>query len=228
MDPSECKIRIYSGACSNFKENKELMGDVDAYIKSGIIESYVLGIVDADKEQEVAQMAATHAEIRAAIDTFSLELENHAMAHAITPDVTIKPFLMATIDYTERLQNGEAPTFPPLLHEGSSLADYSEWLTRTDLDLTLGFDEEFYAKIIGYTPQATTAIIWLKHGAPVEVHENELERFMIVEGTCDIIIGQEVHQLVPGDFLAIPLHKPHSVKVTSAIPCKLILQRVAA
>ena len=150
------------------------------------------------------------------------------MAHAITPDVTIKPFLIATIDYTERLQNGEAPTFPPLLHEGSSLSDYSEWLNRADLALPNGLNEEFHAKIIGYTPEATTAIIWLKHGAPIEVHENELERFMIVEGTCDIIIGEEVHQLAAGDFLAIPLHQPHSVKVTSAIPCKLILQRVAA
>ena len=204
------------------------MQGIKAYINSGIIESYVLGITDAEEEKEVEQMAAIHAEIRTAINFFSMELENHAIANAIPPDVTIKPFLMATIDYTERLQNGEVPTFPPLLHEGSLITGYESWLNRTDMILPLGFNEEFYAKIIGYTPQATTAIIWLSHGAPIEVHENELERFLIVEGTCDITIGENVHQLVPGDFLAIPLHKPHSVKVTSAIPCKLILQRVAA
>lgn len=204
------------------------MPDIDAYIKSGIIESYVLGITNAEEEKEVMQMAAAHAEIRAAINTFSLELENHAMANAIAPDVTIKPFLMATIDYTERLQNGEVPTFPPLLQESSSIKDYESWLSRTDLTLPPDFNEEFYARIIGYTPQATTAIIWLRHGAPVEKHENELERFLILEGSCDITIGENIHRLVPGDFLAIPLHIPHNVKVTSNTLCKLILQRVAA
>ena len=204
------------------------MQGIEAYIKSGIIESYVLGITDTEEEKEVAQMAAAHAEIRDAIDAFSMELESQAMANAVPPDVTIKPFLMATIDYMERLEKGETPTFPPLLHEGSSITDYADWLSRTDMTLPPGFNEEFYAKIMGYTPQATTAIIWLKHAAPIEVHENELERFLIIEGTCDITIGENIHQLVPGDFLAIPLHKPHSVKVTSAIPCKLILQRVAA
>ena len=88
--------------------------------------------------------------------------------------------------------------------------------------------EEVFAKIIGYTPEAITAIVWLKDYAPHEVHDNEYERFLIVEGTCDIIVEDEVNQLVPGDYFAIPLHKKHLVKVTSSIPCKVILQRVAA
>lgn len=88
--------------------------------------------------------------------------------------------------------------------------------------------DNIYAKIIGYTPEATTAIVWLKDYAPHEVHDNEYERFLIVEGTCDIIVEDQVNQLVPGDYFAIPLHKNHLVKVTSSIPCKVILQRVAA
>jgi quercetin dioxygenase-like cupin family protein len=41
-------------------------------------------------------------------------------------------------------------------------------------------------------------------------------------------VEDEVNQLVPGDYFAIPLHKKHLVKVTSSITCKVILQRVAA
>ena len=64
--------------------------------------------------------------------------------------------------------------------------------------------------------------------SPIEVHTNELESFLILEGTCDITIGEEVHHLVTGDFISIPLHIGHSLIVTSNIPCKVILQRVAA
>jgi mannose-6-phosphate isomerase-like protein (cupin superfamily) len=55
-----------------------------------------------------------------------------------------------------------------------------------------------------------------------------MEHFLIVEGTCDITIGDKVHHLVPGDYLSIPLYIDHDVKVTSITPCKVILQRVAA
>lgn len=204
------------------------MNKIEAYIESGIIESYVLGIAMPDEVIEVEKMAAAHPQVREAINTFCESLEFHAQINAVSPPVTIKPFLLATIDYTERLMGGEVPAFPPQLHTGSSIADYNEWINRMDMVLPAGFNEDYYAKIIGYTPEVTTAIIWIKDMAPAEVHDNEFERFLILEGTCDITIGTEVHQLVPGDFLAIPLFMPHLVTVTSSSLCKLILQRVAA
>ncbi|MBK8606437.1 MAG: hypothetical protein IPN82_06270 [Chitinophagaceae bacterium] len=38
--------------------------------------------------------------------------------------------------------------------------------------------------------------------APQEVHDDEHERFLILEGTCDIVVGNNIHQLVPGDYFA--------------------------
>ena len=88
--------------------------------------------------------------------------------------------------------------------------------------------EDFHIKIIGHTSEVTTAIIWIKHMAPQEVHKDELERFLILEGTCELTIEDEVYNLKAGDYLAIPLYKKHDLKITSAIPCKAILQRIAA
>ena len=133
---------------------------------------------------------------------------------------------MAAIDYEERIKNGEPLSAPPLLNENSKLADYTDWLNRRDM--VFPGTEDIFAKIIGYTEQATTAIIWLKDYTPPEVHSKEYERFLIAEGTCNITVGDELNQLVPGDYFAIPLHKIHFVKVTSSIPCKIILQRIAA
>lgn len=208
--------------------SRSRMKNIKDYIESGIIEAYVLGMATTEEVKEVEEMSVANEEIRAAINDFSDNLEKQALANAIAPDPTVKPFLMAVINYTQRLENGEPPSFPPMLDENSSLKDFEPWLSRPDMILPENFQEDVYAKIIGFTPEATTAIIWLKTMAPQEVHHDEYEKFLIVEGTCNITIGEDVHQLSAGDYLAIPLFKNHKVKVTSSTPCKAILQRIAA
>lgn len=196
------------------------------FIDSGILEQYVLGTATPDEINEVERLVAIDPAIRQEIDAICEILEKFAMANAIEPDPIIKPFLMAVIDYSERMENGEPVSNPPLLTENSKVEDYSDWLNRSDMVSTGTAD--VFAKIISYTPQVTTAIVWIKDYAPQEVHDDEYERFLVVEGTCDIIVDGEANHLVPGDYFAIPLFKNHMVKVTSVIACKVILQRVAA
>ena len=196
------------------------------YINSGILEQYVLGATTLAESMEVEQMAASDPAIRMEIAAIHEALETYAMQKPVAPDPMLKPFLMATIDYTERLKSGEPVSHPPALNENSTVEDYASWLNRPDM--TTPDPEDMYAKIIGYTPESITAIVWIKDYAPQEVHDHEYEKFLIVEGTCNIIVGDEVNELVPGDYFAIPLHKKHLVKVTSSITCKVILQRIAA
>ena len=196
------------------------------FINSGILELYVMGKTDEVENQEVLMMAATYAEVFDEIVAIEISLEKYALVHGNELDITIKPFILATIDFTDRLTNGEIPTFPPLLNENSNLENYSSWLNRSDMVLPKDF-EEIHAKIIGYNDEALTAIIWLKNGSPAEIHDDEFEKFLIVEGTCTITIDKEDFYLKSGDVLSIPLYKEHFLKVTSVIPCKAILQRIA-
>ncbi len=196
------------------------------YIDSGILEQYVLGTASHSEREEVEKMAAADPVMRQEIDAICKNLENYAMSHYIEPNPLIKPLLMASIDYSERIKNGEPVSTPPLLHEYSTTEDYASWLNRIDM-ISPAMDDIF-AKIIGYTPKVTTAIVWIKNYAPQEVHDKEYERFLIVEGNCDIIVGDKTNHLVPGDYFAIPLYEYHMVKVTSSIACKVILQRVAS
>jgi mannose-6-phosphate isomerase-like protein (cupin superfamily) len=203
------------------------MSVVKDYIESGILEMYVLGDVCAEELHDVEQMALLHPEVAAEIEIIKSSLENYARLNAVEPDPIVKPFLLATIDYSERIKNGEEMSFPPMLTEKSVIADYAPWLNREDIVMPEKL-QDIHAKIIGFTKEMTTAIVWIKEMAPQEMHDDEIEKFLIVEGTCDIIIEDEVHQLKAGDMLSIPLYKDHLVKVTSSIPCKVILQRVAA
>ena len=196
------------------------------FIDSGILEQYVFGTASTTELEEVERMAAADPLIQSEINTICEALEIQAMANAIEPGPEVKLFLMAEINYTERLKNGELVTTPPLLHQQSTIKDYADWLNRDDMRYE--GTENLFAKIIGYTPEAVTAIVWIKENTPPEIHDDEYESFLIVEGTCDILVGDEINHLVPGDYFAIPLYKNHIVKVTSTTPCKIILQRMAA
>ena len=203
------------------------MENIQDYIASGILELYVLGVTCEKENEEIERIALYHIVVREEIENISNALEGYVKQNAVEPDPTIKPFLMAVIDYAERLKNGEEPSFPPVLNESSKISDYDQWINRTDITIPGNFSD-FHAKIIGYTPEVTTAIIWIKDMAPQEVHQSEFEKFLILEGTCDITIEDIIHSLKPGDFLSIPLYKKHDVRVTSSYPCKVILQRIAA
>ena len=81
---------------------------------------------------------------------------------------------------------------------------------------------------IGQDENGVSAIVWIKDFVPEEVHTDAVERFLVLEGSCEISFGGEVYSLAAGDYLAVPLHHPHVVRVTSDIVCKLIVQRHAA
>jgi len=203
------------------------MENIDSFILSGILETYVLGMASAEEVKQVEEMSYTYKEVKKKIEEISETLKAYAESYSKAPNSTIKPMIMASIDYEERLKSGEQPSFPPILNNNSTIEDYMEWTSRKDMMLPDDFND-IYLKIIGYTPQASTAIAWLKSETPYEVHTDEHEKFLILEGTCDIDIDGDIHSLIPGDYLSIPLHAGHVVRVTSQIPCKLILQRVAA
>lgn len=201
--------------------------NTETYINSGIIELYVMGALSSEEADEVAQLASKHPEISAEIERVSITLESYAIGNAKTPGPDVKPMLMATLDYMQRLENGETPVKAPVLSKNSKIEDFSQWLNRADMQAPPQFGQT-YIKIISYTPQSSTAIVWLTEGSPEETHTDEYESFFILEGTCDIRINEEVYPLYPGDQLSIPLHSVHAVKVTSKTPCKLILERRAA
>ena len=119
------------------------MRNLKKYIDSGIVERYVLGITLPDETVEIEAMSIEHREVAVAISEFGLLVEENALHNAIAPPSIIKPELMATIDYMERLQNGEVMTFPPLLNEHSQIKDFSEWLDRDDMRPSADFNRRY-------------------------------------------------------------------------------------
>lgn len=195
--------------------------------ESGLLELYLHGSLEESEQIIVTQALERYPELQQELKEIEFALLKHAENYAIKPHGVVKPMLLATFDYLERLKNGEAPSFPAELNDQSTVADYSQWLERKDMVRPQEM-EAMYARLIAHEPDKVTAIVWLRFGAPDETHTKEYEKFLIVEGTCTITIGSDEYQMKPGDYLSIPLHINHHVTVTSSIPCKIILQRIAA
>lgn len=64
--------------------------DVQLYIESGVIESYIMGIADEQEVSELLQLAAQYPEIKAAIDEAEASLEAFSLANATTPPAAVK------------------------------------------------------------------------------------------------------------------------------------------
>ena len=204
------------------------MNEYEEFIASGILELYVLDQTTEEENAEVGRMLGIYPDqIDQEIQEICNVYEGIAKAGYIEPDPIIKPFLLAKIDFIDRMMAGEVPAEPLELSAASKISDYYQWLNRPDMVLPAAA-EDVHAKLIGVTTSIITAIVWIKVMAPQEVHDNEYERFLIVEGTCDIGVGEDIYSLKSGDYFQIPLHENHTVTVTSLIPCKVILQRVAA
>ena len=201
--------------------------DHENFLSTGILERYVYGEASEEECSAVHAALKSSAQVRASLLFVELVAEEMALLDAVEPDPIIKPFLFSTIDVTDRIKGGEVLSEAPLLNAQSTPADFDIWLNRADMVPPAELDDVF-AKIISITRAAMTAIVWIKTLAPQEVHHDQYERFLILEGSCDIHMEGKVYPLKAGSFFQIPLHVGHEVIITSEIPCKAILQRVAA
>lgn len=71
--------------------------DIQAYIESGIIESYVLGLASDEEAAEVLQLIKQYPEVKQAIEAFEASLEQLALHEASVPPPHVKENLMQTL-----------------------------------------------------------------------------------------------------------------------------------
>jgi anti-sigma-K factor RskA len=84
--------------------------DIKAYIESGVIESYVLGMANSQEAAELEQLSRQYPEIRKTIDEFELNLEKQALASAVMPSPQVKQNLLASLDF-EKEDKGRLVVF---------------------------------------------------------------------------------------------------------------------
>ncbi|QHL86485.1 cupin domain-containing protein [Nibribacter ruber] len=203
------------------------MNQPSEILASGLLELYVMGAASPEEMELVESMAAQSPAVRAELTAIETTLETYSQAHAVEPPGNVKPLLLATIAYMERLKAGEEPVTAPTLTPVSTPEDFSVWISRPDMQLPQD-SENIHACIISAEPEMITAIAWLKDKSAPETHHDQYERFLVLEGSCTVTANNQEYYLKPGSYFEVPLHAPHTIVVTSQEPCKVIIQRVAA
>jgi len=74
--------------------------NIQEYISSGIIESYVLGLASDEERAAFEQHCAMHAELRQAKEAFEISLEEYALANAMPPPVAVKEKIWKDISFS--------------------------------------------------------------------------------------------------------------------------------
>jgi anti-sigma-K factor RskA len=72
--------------------------NIQEYISSGIVESYVLGLASNEEKLEFEQLIATNAALREAKEAFEISLEQHALANAVSPPAALKQKIWADMN----------------------------------------------------------------------------------------------------------------------------------
>ena len=84
--------------------------NVQEYISSGIVESYVLGLASAEERSEFEQMCRQYPEVLQARIAFELLLEKQAMQNAIEPSADLKQRIFDEISSSAKIISiAEAP-----------------------------------------------------------------------------------------------------------------------
>ena len=117
--------------------------DIKAYIESGVIESYVLGIADAQEAAELELLRIQHPEIRMAVEAFEASLENAALASAITPPAHVKEQLFTRLSDEFATEQGKLVSMPGTFSRLRYMAAASVILLVASAALNIYFYQQF-------------------------------------------------------------------------------------
>jgi quercetin dioxygenase-like cupin family protein len=90
-----------------------------------------------------------------------------------------------------------------------------------DIQTEETYDNIFVMKLNSDSLQSSF-IIWIKREVKLHKHEWHSENVIIIEGKGELKIGDTTYTVSAGDYVNIPAGTPHSVKVTSKRPMKVL------
>lgn len=181
---------------------------IKEYINSGILEQFCLGSLTKSEQETVITMCSVHPEVKAELAEIELALECVATTTTIKPKPALKQQILDIIAINEVIT---LDNLPPT----DRYSDYQAWLKAVEHLIPAQPFEDFFAYPLHYNDKIEQTLVVTKLGVPKETHEDVIESFFILEGSCTCKVGRYTYTLNAGDFLEIPLHEEHDVILTS-------------
>lgn len=191
--------------------------NLQTYIESGILELYVMGVLEESANAEVQDMLIKYPELAVEIAAIEKALENYALQHAIEPSVGLKGKIEQVLFGTSKNLNQEA--IDPI----NESSDHRKWYNFVlDYFPTAVYAENF-AELIAKGNGLKQFLVVSSFDIEEESHANEYESFLILKGRCRCTVDGRVFYLEPGGYTEIPLQTNHRVEVLES-PVMAIVQ----
>ncbi len=195
--------------------------DIKAYIASGVIEDYCLGVLNEQEMQEVDQLAAHHPLIRKEITTYQQSFEQYASSFARPAPEGLREKTLALLDNLLKEESAQTDELPLL----NKYSDSKKWLLKVRPLLPNKLEGDLFVHVLQDDEEIEQLLMWTRVDIPDEVHLLEKESFIVLEGECECYVDGKVIKLKAGEFIDIPLHTHHDVKVVKG-PVLAIVQRL--
>lgn len=204
------------------------MIDIRAYIKSGIVESYCLGLASPEEVERMFELCKQFPELQQHLTQNELALEAYvkSLEREIPPAVksTIEKNILNTIRAESIELNSEGMFSNFIDISISTNLDKIETLIK-DMHPPVGF-ENVYIKTLYAQEGKELNLVWVKDLVPMEEHPHLDESFLVLEGTANCNIDGVITKMKRGDFMRIPPESHHEVVITSTFRAKAIQSRI--
>jgi anti-sigma-K factor RskA len=105
--------------------------NIKEYISSGVVESYVLGLLTAQERFEFEQYCEAYPELKAARNAFELAIEKQAMENAMKPPPSVKEKVLSAIQQRSASNTSKIISMEPTNRRSSGL----RWMAAASIIL---------------------------------------------------------------------------------------------
>jgi len=107
--------------------------NIKEYISSGVVESYVLGMLSAQEKFDFEQYCEVYPELKAARNAFELAIEKQAMENAVAPPANVKEKVFSAIQQNPASNTSKIVSIEPTVRKSSGL----RWMAAASIILFL-------------------------------------------------------------------------------------------
>ncbi|WP_173088434.1 cupin domain-containing protein [Pedobacter foliorum] len=196
--------------------------NLQTYIESGILELYILNLLDESERLMVQSMVLKNPQLKMEIQEIERALENYAFEYAVEPSVGLKEKIeqkLVTLAADNAIQDKLI-----LIDEYS---DLQSWLDSVTRRFPEALHAENFCELIGQESGLKQMLVVSTFDIEEESHEQEYESFLILRGKCRCTVDGNIFFLEAGGFTQIPLKVNHKVEVIDG-PVMAVVQYTAA
>jgi len=194
---------------------------LESYIQSGILELYVLDLLDEPERLSVQKMIILYPKLREEIANIESALEAHAKEAAVEPSLGLRAKIEQTIANMASQHKNESEEL--LVSEKS---DLQQWLNLVERRFPEALTADNFCELWREGKGLKQVLVVSSFDIPDETHGDVYESFFILKGRCKCTVGSESFYREAGGYIGIPLNEHHEVEVIEA-PVMAIVQYIS-